>query len=606
MYLALLHVLLYILPYTQSEYIMELRLIELRNSFNRLETGACCGRDEFGRCKECDPIFEVCVSEEDNDDCKIGQSKTKVDKNTTHMSFERNLGHNLTNPVGMKGDVLKYRYSLHFSIYHKYTARRIYSPHGRTNRGLMMVQRLPLWINNNKVDIRYAMRMYCSDFYYRVDCSKFCKPADNHILGHYTCDENGNKVCRKEYSGPDCKTKEHYSKYVLELRLIEFHNPVNSLETGNSCDGLWCEPIFDICVSDKEEIADSIDCNIKQFRTMEYIGMNNVVFGRELLQNVANPVVIKLDTWKGFSTVRFIVYDRFNHFKDTINIFHQRVELPMGRNVSTSKELMIQTPKGPQQSELRYAMRVYCSNFYYGLNCSKFCKPADSDVHGHYTCDENGNKVCNDGYIGADCKTVKHHSKFILELRLIEFRNPSNRLETGQSCLGLWCEPIIDICVSDREEIAGVSDCNMKRLITKEFSATKSVMFGQDLGHNLTNPLKIKGDAWKGYVTIQFMIRNQDAFGSNIINEFQQRVELSIATKSTTSKELMMQTSKGPQKSEMKYSVRAYCAQFFYGPKCTKFCKPADNDVRGHYFCDENGNKECRDRYSGPDCIKFT
>merc|ERR1719494_226569 len=116
----------------------------------------------------------------------------------------------------------------------------------------------------------------------------------------------------------------------------------------------------------------------------------------------------------------------------------------------------------------------------------------------------------------------------------------------------------------------------------------------------------MKRHDWNSNVTLGFTVHDQDSFGSVIINEFQKRVELSISTNSTSSKEWMIQKFIGPQKSEMKYSVRAYCAQFFYGPKCTKFCKPADNDVRGHYFCDENGNKECRDRYSGPDCIKFT
>ena len=46
-----------------------------------------------------------------------------------------------------------------------------------------------------------------------------------------------------------------------------------------------------------------------------------------------------------------------------------------------------------------YAYNVGCAdNYYYnGYNCSVYCKPRD-DEGGHYTCSEEGMKLCRGGY----------------------------------------------------------------------------------------------------------------------------------------------------------------------------------------------------------------
>ena len=42
--------------------------------------------------------------------------------------------------------------------------------------------------------------------------------------------------------------------------------------------------------------------------------------------------------------------------------------------------------------------RVGCNTNYYGHSCTTYCAATDSTTDGHYTCDVNGNKVCNAGY----------------------------------------------------------------------------------------------------------------------------------------------------------------------------------------------------------------
>ena len=39
-----------------------------------------------------------------------------------------------------------------------------------------------------------------------------------------------------------------------------------------------------------------------------------------------------------------------------------------------------------------------CADNYFGSDCSIYCVDTDSDVDGHFLCDENGNKVCRHGY----------------------------------------------------------------------------------------------------------------------------------------------------------------------------------------------------------------
>ncbi|XP_051979145.1 delta-like protein B [Xyrauchen texanus] len=55
-----------------------------------------------------------------------------------------------------------------------------------------------------------------------------------------------------------------------------------------------------------------------------------------------------------------------------------------------------------EQSELRYSYHVFCDEFYFGEACSDYCRPRD-DTLGHYTCDENGNRECMQGWQGDYC-----------------------------------------------------------------------------------------------------------------------------------------------------------------------------------------------------------
>ena len=49
------------------------------------------------------------------------------------------------------------------------------------------------------------------------------------------------------------------------------------------------------------------------------------------------------------------------------------------------------------QTQLDYEYRMVCSAHYYGKDCDTLCRPRD-DQFGHYTCGQEGEKLCLDGW----------------------------------------------------------------------------------------------------------------------------------------------------------------------------------------------------------------
>ena len=60
-----------------------------------------------------------------------------------------------------------------------------------------------------------------------------------------------------------------------------------------------------------------------------------------------------------------------------------------------------------QYTTLEYSYRVVCDEHYYGTGCTNYCRPRD-DQFGHYTCDNNGTKICLDGWKGPYCADGKN------------------------------------------------------------------------------------------------------------------------------------------------------------------------------------------------------
>ena len=59
------------------------------------------------------------------------------------------------------------------------------------------------------------------------------------------------------------------------------------------------------------------------------------------------------------------------------------------------------TYHGPT-AEIHYKIRVICDKDFYGDTCTQHCVARD-DIHGHYKCNHNGDKICKAGWTGKYC-----------------------------------------------------------------------------------------------------------------------------------------------------------------------------------------------------------
>ncbi|KAG8001740.1 Delta-like protein B [Nibea albiflora] len=58
------------------------------------------------------------------------------------------------------------------------------------------------------------------------------------------------------------------------------------------------------------------------------------------------------------------------------------------------------------QSELHYSYHVMCNEHYHGESCSAYCRPRN-DTFGHYTCNDEGKRQCQEGWSGEYCSDRK-------------------------------------------------------------------------------------------------------------------------------------------------------------------------------------------------------
>ncbi|KAM6913157.1 protein jagged-2-like [Xenentodon cancila] len=53
--------------------------------------------------------------------------------------------------------------------------------------------------------------------------------------------------------------------------------------------------------------------------------------------------------------------------------------------------------------------------------------------------------------------------------------------------------------------------------------------------------------------------------------------------------------------ASIEYTIRVRCDEHYYGLKCNRVCRPRD-DYFGHYVCDQSGNRQCMEGWTGQDC----
>ncbi len=73
--------------------------------------------------------------------------------------------------------------------------------------------------------------------------------------------------------------------------------------------------------------------------------------------------------------------------------------------------------------------KLECAQLYYGSNCATFCQPTD-DSSGHYSCDENGGKVCLPEWMDVSTNCITRTS-----VRVILHLVPRHTLPPAWDCM---------------------------------------------------------------------------------------------------------------------------------------------------------------------------
>ncbi|XP_069063428.1 protein jagged-2 isoform X1 [Pleurodeles waltl] len=105
--------------------------------------------------------------------------------------------------------------------------------------------------------------------------------------------------------------------------------------------------------------------------------------------------------WPRSYTLILEAWDWDNDTKTGDDLLIDRV---MHAGVINPEDQWTAMPLNGPVAHFDFKIRVKCEENYYGTLCNKFCRPWDDFVVGHYTCDHYGNKVCMDGWMGAECK----------------------------------------------------------------------------------------------------------------------------------------------------------------------------------------------------------
>uniref|UniRef100_A0A674E221 Delta-like protein n=1 Tax=Salmo trutta TaxID=8032 RepID=A0A674E221_SALTR len=203
-------------------------------------------------------------------------------------------------------------------------------------------------------------------------------------------------------------TEVSQSSGYFELQLIAVQNANGELSDGDCCDGERntqdlrcssdeCDTYFRVCLKEYQTDVTTTGLCIYGSGSTNVIGGNSFQFksakNNQNRNNDGGKIVIPFQfAWPISYTLIVEAWDWDN-----------------GTHISSGKI----NPGDDRQTiqyngltaSFEYSIRVRCDENYYGSKCNKLCRPRD-DWHGHYVCDQFGNRGCMEGWIGTYCTTA--------------------------------------------------------------------------------------------------------------------------------------------------------------------------------------------------------
>uniref|UniRef100_A0A672FZI6 Delta-like protein n=1 Tax=Salarias fasciatus TaxID=181472 RepID=A0A672FZI6_SALFA len=216
----------------------------------------------------------------------------------------------------------------------------------------------------------------------------------------------------------------------------------------------------------------------------------------------------------------------------------------------------------------------------------------------------------------APCPPQVSLSTGYFELQLLSVENPRGQLLNGDCCDAERsaadgdcgadeCDTYFRVCLKEfQTEVTTTGPCTYGSETTKVIGGnTFHFKSGQKTGQNRNN------DAGKIVIPFQFswprsytvIVEAWDKDNGTHSSDEELLIERSIYKGTSYPGEDKQTVEYKSLSANMEYTIRVRCDDHYYGSKCNKVCRPRD-DYFGHYVCDQQGNWECMEGWTGTDC----
>ncbi|KAL0983680.1 hypothetical protein UPYG_G00131240 [Umbra pygmaea] len=199
----------------------------------------------------------------------------------------------------------------------------------------------------------------------------------------------------------------------FELEILSMHNLNGELLNGLCCGGSQktadgkcrmheCDTYFKVCLKEyQSRVSAAGPCSFGSGST-PVLGGNTFSLKRAASKNERSRIVLSFSfAWPRSYTLILEALDANNR---TSGADGQVIEKAIHSGMINPNHQWQKLSHNGRMGQFDYQIRVSCDEHYYGYGCNKFCRPRDQ-FFGHYTCDNNGNKTCLEGWSSAECNT---------------------------------------------------------------------------------------------------------------------------------------------------------------------------------------------------------
>uniref|UniRef100_A0A7N8Y1B5 Delta-like protein n=1 Tax=Mastacembelus armatus TaxID=205130 RepID=A0A7N8Y1B5_9TELE len=216
--------------------------------------------------------------------------------------------------------------------------------------------------------------------------------------------------------------------------------------------------------------------------------------------------------------------------------------------------------------------------------------------------------------MGRLCLLLLVLSSGVFELKLQEFLNKkgvagnanccpggTSQLQSQQQC---ECRTFFRVCLKHYQaSVSPEPPCTYGGAVTPVLGSN-SFQVPETNADSFSNPVRFPfGFTWPG--TFSLII---EALHTDSLDDLATDNPEHLISRITTQRHLTVgeEWSKGMQttgRTELRYSYRFLCDEYYYGDGCSVFCRPRD-DAFGHFTCGERGEIICNSGWKGQYCTE--